>query len=188
YNVSLKLGSNQAEWNWTAILQNGKLIARTQTNDGYSPVISSIGKDKIKVSDLYLMGSDQTTLTKWNKPASKSTSIYAFWNQFKNAVVQKDYKKISQLTYFPFLRQGTYLNEQAFSQFRFSDNDIRIIKTSKAPVKSTMFFGGGRDSQGNLVNVNFAKGTIFEAVIGGPTIYFSNINGGYKFIAILYGE
>jgi hypothetical protein len=51
-----------------------------------------------------------------------------------------------------------------------------------------MSFSSGIDTKGNIVKVDFPKGSLYEVNFEGPTIYFSKVNGDYKFVAILYGE
>ena len=132
------------------------------------------------------------TFTRIYPIASKATSKYnnlnLFWTDFKNAAIKKDYKKMTELTYFPFLMQNIYIYSADFKDFTSDNTNISAIKKAKIPTISSMYFGGGSDINGNMVNVKFNQGSIYEANIGGPTIYFSKINGEFKFIAILYGE
>ncbi|HEY9001263.1 MAG TPA: hypothetical protein VIM89_07910 [Mucilaginibacter sp.] len=188
YNISLKLGSNQAEWNWTATLRNNILETRTNTADGAAPIVSLVSKNKIKVSNFYLMGSNETELNKWVKSKSSFLNIYSFWSNFKNLAISKNYIKLSQLTYFPFLRQNKYLNQEEFKAFKFPDAIIKAIRTSTGPIKSSMSFNGGTDNKGNPVMLTFDPRTIYEVNVGGPTIYFAVADDSYKFIGILYGE
>ena len=122
-------------------------------------------------------------------PKSDYSNLSDFWKDFKNAAIAKDYKKVAELTAFPFLSHGYYImSKTEFKSFTFPDYIINTLKTAKMPVKSLMEFGGGTDSNGNLVKVNFAKGKIYEVDCGGPDIYFSKVGGEWRFVAILYGE
>ncbi len=122
---------------------------------------------------------------------SDFSDVKIFWKFFKNAAISEDYKMLSEQTYFPFLNHGTYLYKKDFDLFPFPDYILAAIKKAKPPVKSSMAFGGGTDSNGNMVNVDFnykTKCDLYEVNLGGPAIYFSKVEGQYKFIAILYGE
>jgi hypothetical protein len=146
--------------------------------------INGIGK--VTISEVPKQGSNATVIQN-----SDYSDLKIFWKYFKEAAISKDYKKLFEQTYFPFLNHGTYLYKKDFDRFTFPDYIIDDIKKAKSPVKSSMMFGGGTDSNGNLVNVDFnykTKCDLYEVDLGGPAIYFSKINGQYKFIAILYGE
>ena len=119
---------------------------------------------------------------------SKHSDLGLFWTDFQNAAGKKDYKKISELTYFPFLKQNNYISAEEFKEFAFDNNNIQAILKAKLPAIGSMSFGGGYDSEGEPVKVKFAEGSIYELNIGGPAIYFSKVNGEFKFIAISYGE
>jgi len=131
-----------------------------------------------------------------NNPTNKSTSTQSdysnladFWKDFKNAAIAKDYKQITEFTDFPFLNHGTYMmNKTEFESFSFPDYIITPLKTAESPVNSDMEFGGGTDIDGNIVEVNFTKGTLYEVDCDGPALYFSKIDDEWKFVAILYGE
>ena len=116
------------------------------------------------------------------------SNLNTFWTDFKNAALKKNKSKISQLTYFPFLKHGRYLTKEKFADYDLPDFVINPLKTAKAPVKSSMAFGGGSDGEGNSVTVNFPAGSLYEVSLGGPTLYFSKVNGEYKFVAVLYAE
>lgn len=146
--------------------------------------INGIGK--VTVSEVSNQGSNATVIQN-----SDLSDLKIFWEYFKKAAISKDYKKLSEQTYFPFLNHGTYLYKKDFDRFTFPDYIIDNIKKAKSPVKSSMMFGGGSDSNGNSVHVDFnykTKCDLYEVDLGGPAIYFSKVNGQYKFIAILYGE
>jgi len=144
------------------------------------------GVGKVTISEVPKQSSNSNVIQN-----SDFSDLKIFWEFFKKAVTSKDYKMLSEQTYFPFLNHGTYLHKKDFDSFTLPDYIIVAIKKAKPPIKSSMMFGGGSDSNGNIVNVDFnykTKCELYEVGLGGPAIYFSKVNGKYKFIAILYGE
>ncbi|MCX6156724.1 MAG: hypothetical protein NTY74_01950 [Ignavibacteriae bacterium] len=99
-----------------------------------------------------------------------------FWNDFKKFALAGDYDKITEMTRFPFLYQSTEMTKADFKEFRFTDTFISGMNTKKAPKKSEMMFLG------------IKAGEMYEVEYEGQAIYFSKINGDWKFVGILFGE
>jgi hypothetical protein len=133
---------------------------------------------------LFSCGSGQQKKDK----TAENQDLNSFWKNFQKTMVNEDYSALREFTYFPFLNHGFYLSEQEFSELSFPDYIIEAVGNAETPVKSSMWFNGGSDMDGNPVDVDFTGSEIFEVNLDGPAIYFTEIEGNYKFIAILYGE
>jgi hypothetical protein len=114
-------------------------------------------------------------------------NIDSFWLGFKSCIKSNNYNEIQKMTFFPFLNHMTYINADEFSNFRLPDYILQLLDKVK-PKKSKMSFSSGSDKEGNIVKVDFPKGSLYEVNFDGPIIYFSKVNGEYKFVAIIYGE
>jgi len=118
---------------------------------------------------------------------SPNQNIDSFWLRFKTCIKSNDYSEIQKMTFFPFLNHMTYLNAGDFNNFRLPDYILPLLDKVK-PKESKMSFSSGSDKDGNIVKVNFPIGSLHEVNFDGATIYFSKVNGEYKFVAILNGE
>jgi len=99
-----------------------------------------------------------------------------FWNDFKGFALAGEYGKITEITRFPFLYQSTEMSKADFTEFRFTETFLKGMKTKKAPKKSEMMFLG------------IKAGDMYEVEYEGQAIYFSKVNGDWKFVGILFGE
>ncbi|MFZ4589803.1 MAG: hypothetical protein ACOYN6_02315 [Ignavibacteria bacterium] len=108
---------------------------------------------------------------------SKSyTDLTEFWNDFKKFALAGEYDKITEMTRFPFLYQSTEMTKADFKDFTFTETFIKGMKTKKSPKQSEMMFLG------------IKSGEMYEVEYEGQAIYFSKINGDWKFVGILFGE
>lgn len=134
-------------------------------------------------------GETQTTATTTaSSSAANYTTITDFWREFKKAATKKNYQRISQLTYFPFLKQTKYIYKEDFAKFTFTESNIKAIAKAKTPVRSLMAFDGGLDNKGKQVKTGFVQGQVYEVKLGGARIFFAKSAGSFKFIAIISGE
>ena len=118
------------------------------------------------------------------------SDINIFWKDFKDAMIKKDKKSISEMTHFPFMLQSQFVYKDEFLQdFNKSmKNVIANIIKSKLPKRSQMMIGGGLDTKGNAVDVEWKEGSLLETQSEYIYLYFGKSSGIYKFIGLLYGE
>jgi hypothetical protein len=117
--------------------------------------------------------------------------IGRFWTDFRQTALSDSREEMAALMHFPFLKHGAYLHQSDFPYFFFTDEQLAAVTDHSGPVKSSMFFGGGEDLYGELVEVDFpeADSDMHELDLGDEGIlYFAKVDGRYRFIAVLYGE
>lgn len=117
------------------------------------------------------------------------SDINVFWADFKEALVKKDKQKIADMTFFPFMNQSPYINKDEFlSDFQSIMKQLMASPEKlKSPRKSGMSLGGGFDSKGKSVNIEWKQGSLME-VRAPASYYFGKSKGVYKFIGVIYGE
>jgi hypothetical protein len=120
--------------------------------------------------------------------ASRQADLITFWNAFKNAVLKKDYGTISQLTYFPFMEQNSYIKSADFKPKEIFDNISASITTTNPTINSGLTYPAWQDANGNQISAPFDANSFAFVNVGGPALVFAQINGKYKFIEISYGE
>ena len=148
-------------------------------------------KDSLKKENELLSKNSNTDTTQLKKDSVTRdySDIKIFWEDFKDAFNWKDKQKIAEMTYFPYLSQGGYVYKEEFvNNFNEYFSSFGNIDKYKTPKKSSMMFGGGLDSKGKPVSVDWKTGSLLATSIGGPTMYFGKEKGVYKFVATLYGE
>jgi hypothetical protein len=150
-----------------AELKNEKINLISQ-NKLYAHVIDSLKNELMQTSNI--------------------SDITVFWLTFKKAIESKNPKKLKELTFYPFLGHGLYLDNQMHEHDELLAEKIAEFKSIKAPVKSLMKFYGGVDLDGKEITVNFPNGLYEVELNDGTALYFSNINGGFKYVGYLYGE
>ena len=156
------------------IIEKDKLIAELMDekinlisqNKSYVHVIDSLKNELMQTSNI--------------------SDITVFWFTFKKAIENKNTKKLKELTFYPFLGHSLYLNSHTHDELLVEK--ISEFKSVKAPVKSLMSFYGGDDVDGKEITVNFSNGLYEVELNDGTALYFSNINGGFKYVGYLYGE
>jgi hypothetical protein len=120
--------------------------------------------------------------------SSRQVDLMTFWNTFKNAVMKKDYGTISQLTYFPFMKQNSYIKAADYKPKEMFDNISASIPTANPTLNSQLTYPAWQDANGNQISAPFDSHSFAFVNVGGPTLVFAMINGKYKFIEISYGE
>lgn len=114
--------------------------------------------------------------SKTNVTNKSYTDLTEFWNDFKKFALAGEYSKITEMTRFPFLHQSSEMSKTEFKDFTFTDNFLEGMKTKKSPKKSEMMFLG------------IKAGEMYEVEYNGQALYFSKVNGEWKFVGLLYGE
>ncbi len=121
------------------------------------------------------------------KNSSRQEKLMEFWNNFKNAVANKDYKKITELTYFPFLQQESYVKPADFNPKDICDN-MSSVGTISPTLNSQLASLTWQDLNGNSIKPPFDSNSYAFVNINGPALTFASVNGEYKLIGISYGE
>ncbi len=115
------------------------------------------------------------------------SSPFDFWKRLSAAISANDRETLRELSAFPFLIQNEYIAESDFGRFELS-NEL-IEEAGKAvPQPSSMFFGGGMMGDQTVDAPPYEEGSMYEADIGGPALYFAKVKGEYRLLGILYGE
>lgn len=119
----------------------------------------------------------ETAIIDTVQPAKPDYSdLSVFWKDFKEAASKKDYKKIEEMSLFPFFAQNNNLEKEEFEDFTFSELILSALKTATPPVKSSFWIG------------KYKEGSLYEVNCGGPAIYFTKQDNEWKFAGIMYGE
>jgi hypothetical protein len=100
-----------------------------------------------------------------------------FWADFKKFAKAKNYKKITEMTYFPFGYQNTTYTREQFKDFSFTDDFIKTISRMKFPKKSKSTW-----------TIKEKPVPVWEIYTKDTSLYFCQIGGQWKFVGVLYGD
>lgn len=156
------------------LLGCNKSDQKSTTKDTETKKITTEEK-KESVKNQTASGQDNNE-SKTNVTNKSYTDLTEFWGDFKKFALAGEYDKITEMTRFPFLHQSSEMNKSEFKEFTFTDNFLEGMKTKKSPKKSEMMFLG------------IKAGEMYEVEYNGQALYFSKVNGEWKFVGLLYGE
>ncbi len=148
--------------------------------------IARLNRDNMILSNQnknYLLKID--SLNNSSKKTLGNYDIKVFWDSLLNAIETRNRNKLNELTFYPFLGHGLYINCHTHDELFENIVELKKIRT---PVKSEMKFWGGDSEDGEAVYVNFTN-IIYEIELkDGVALYFSEVGEGFKYIGFLYGE